>query len=292
MSYGILGALTGFKPLVISAWGSDVLITPSKSKLRKWALTYAIARAELVTSLAVHISEALHNLGIPQSKIVTMPFGVDTRVFFQPTTASPRGIDVICTRNFDHVYNLELLLQALSMVIPRRPGVTCALAGDGPLKPHLQRLISRLRIKRNVQWLGWLPTMDLANYLRQSKVFINPSSSDGTSTALTEAMACGCFPIATDIAANRPWVKEGVAGYLVPSDRPDILADRILHALDSVELRNQAASLNEETVKSRANWYTNMAQIESHYYRLAKEPSSPAGAMVSSLTAISESEQK
>ena len=79
ISYGVLGALTGFRPLVIGAWGSDILVTPGTSKLRWAVLGRALRRADLITSLADHITSVLIERGVPEEKIETVPFGGDGR---------------------------------------------------------------------------------------------------------------------------------------------------------------------------------------------------------------------
>jgi len=81
ISYGVLGALTGFRPHVIGAWGSDILITPGASKLRWAVLVRALRRADLITSLSGQITRVLIERGVPGEKIETIPFGVDTQLF-------------------------------------------------------------------------------------------------------------------------------------------------------------------------------------------------------------------
>lgn len=269
ISYGVLGALTGFRPLAIGAWGSDILVIPGRSKIRWAVLLYALRRAELITSLADHITRALVERGVPEQKIKTIPFGVDTQLFCPPRNAKlTQQYDVICTRNFDTVYGVETLLRALPAVIGRRPKLACLLAGDGPQKDSLKRLASELGIQDNVKWLGWLDPQQLAEYLRQTTVYVSPSLSDGTSTALTEALASGCFPVVSDIEANRPWIEDGTTGFLFAVSDPGVLGDRILQALESVPLREQAVAVNREKVEKHANLRSIMDSIEEQYQLL------------------------
>jgi L-malate glycosyltransferase len=271
ISYGVLGALCGFRPLAIAAMGSDILVTPGESLLRWAVLTCALKRADLITSAAAHISEVLIDRGIPKEKIDTFPNGVDTQVFRPgPGLCREREVDIICTRNFDEIYNIELLLRALPKIVRRYPRLKCALAGDGPRRESLKAEAQQLGIGGNLSWLGWLSSNDLARWLERSKVYVSPALSDGTSTALTEAMACGCFPIALDILANRPWIEDGKTGFLVPAATPECLADTILKALDENVDFEAAAEANLETVRERADWYSIMQRLEEHYIRLAE----------------------
>lgn len=270
ISYGVLGALSGFKPLAIGVWGSDVLISPGKSRVRWTILEHALRRADLITSLAEHLTRVLIARGISEEKIETLPFGVDTQLFHRdPKLRNCKEIDIICTRNFSRVYNIELLLRALAILVAEKPDLKCVLAGDGPRRESLKALARQLAINRNITWLGWISSNDLAMWLQRSKVYVSPSLSDGTSTALTEAMACGCFPIVLDIPANRPWITDGKTGFLVAEASPEHLADSILKALNrNVDLQ-RAAEANSEIVFERADWHSVMRRIEAHHFRLA-----------------------
>jgi len=271
ISYGVLGSLTGFKPLAIGAWGSDILVSPGTSKLRWAVLMRALRRADLITSLADHITSELIERGVPKEKVETLPFGVDMDLFHARGNSLIDGeVDVICTRNFDDGYNVGALLRALPRIIARHPNLTCVLAGDGPHKGALKSLSETLDIESHLIWLGWISATELAMWLRRAKVYVSPSLSDGTSTALTEAMACGCFPVVSDIPANRPWVQNGKTGLLFPPSDPNALGNCVLDALESETLRENALLMNRQKVNNTANWHTIMERIEARYQRLIR----------------------
>ena len=66
--YGLFGTLTGFRPFIITAWGSDVLIA-GKSLLTKPLVKLTLRRADLVTCDAEHMRQAIIRLGVPEPKI-------------------------------------------------------------------------------------------------------------------------------------------------------------------------------------------------------------------------------
>lgn len=274
ISYGVLGALTGFRPHVIGAWGSDILIAPGASKLRWAVLVRALRRADLITSLSGQITRMLIERGVPGEKIETMPFGVDTQLFrARGCSDGDPDVDVICTRRLDNLYNVAVLLRALPKIIAHHPNLVCVLAGDGPQKETLKTLAHTLGIEKQLRWLGWLSPAELAIWLRRAKVYVSPSLSDGTSTALTEAMACGCFPVVSDIVANHPWVENGRTGLLFPPSDPEALGKCLLEALESETLRKEALAINREKVNKDANLETIMGSIEERYGQLVRAAS-------------------
>ncbi|HEU5299395.1 MAG TPA: glycosyltransferase [bacterium] len=267
-SYGLVAVLAGIRPLVVTAWGSDVLLAPRRSPVHRMLVSSVLRRADLVTSMAHHMTETMTGMGIDGSKVITVPFGVDTAVFHPGLRAPTADLEVICTRNFEPVYNVRLLLDALPHVAAQLPRVRCALLGDGSLRGDLAALARANRVEERVAWVGRVDQPGVARWLARARVFVTPALSDGNNISLNEAMACGCFPVASDIPANREWLADGENGFLVPVDRPDLLADRIIRALRDGELQRRAAARNWEIVRERADWRKNMADVEQWYWRL------------------------
>jgi glycosyltransferase involved in cell wall biosynthesis len=81
-------------------------------------------------------------------------------------------------------------------------------------------------------------------------------------------MACGAFPIATDIAANRQWIESGVTGLLFPPGDACALARALATSLDSPELRQHAKRMNLEVVRQQANWDNSVARMRELYQRV------------------------
>ena len=278
ISYGLLAWLSRVRPLVLTVWGSDLLVSPGRSPLVWFALKRAFQGADLITCLADHLAQLVRKLGINPSRVRTMPFGVRTDLFSLPPPGSPRDIDLICTRNFETVYNVDLLIRALAIISAKFRRIRVVFAGTGQLKSTLEQLGRNLGVSELIEWVGWRSSAEIADLLKRSKVFVSPAVSDGTSTALTEAMSCGTFPVVTDIPANRPWIQHGVNGFLTPTDAPQELADRVITALSEESLRDVAAAQNAATVRDRADWFAMMLHMEEEYLRLATTtPAAPLG---------------
>ncbi len=87
--YGLIGALSGHRPLVVSALGSDLLVDYPSSPLHRAQIRHAIRHADLVTTDADVLSEIVHDIGAPRERILKAYFGVDEKIFHLPAT--PRG---------------------------------------------------------------------------------------------------------------------------------------------------------------------------------------------------------
>src|SRR6266542_4866805 len=119
-SYGAMTALAAPRsiPVVLTCWGSDVLIDPSRSRLLRSAAKIALRRATLVSSMAFHMTDRLLALGVPPKRILTLPFGADLETF---TCHGARDIRyrLITTRALEPQYNGDLLLRALAALRDR-----------------------------------------------------------------------------------------------------------------------------------------------------------------------------
>ena len=93
------------------------------------------------------------------------------------------------------------------------PEAVFAFAGDGPLRPELEREAARLGVGDRVRFLGHRE--DVPDLLAASDVFALPSLYEGSSLALLEAMAAGRAVISSSIGGTAELIEDGT-GLLVP----------------------------------------------------------------------------
>jgi glycosyltransferase involved in cell wall biosynthesis len=268
-SYGFLAAAARLRPLVVTAWGTDVLISSRQSRLLRMLASFAVRRADAVTTVAEHMNPAVASLGVALGTVSAVPFGVDTSRFLPPTVERPESppLRLICTRNFGPIYDVGTLIDALGAVRKRGLGLRVDLVGDGPLRAELQARVNAAGMEENVTFHGHVDHARLANLLADAHLFVTPALSDGNNVSLNEAMACGSFPIASDIAANAQWIDHHVNGLLYPPGDSGRLADAIALAASEPGLRQRAAVTNRRIVESRADWRFCVERMEETYQR-------------------------
>ena len=129
------------------------------------------------------------------------------------------------------------------------------------LEKRLKKLTKDLRISDHVDFVGAVPHQKVAEYLQASQIYLSMSLSDGASTSLLEAMACGTFPIVSDIPANREWIVDGDNGFLVSPLDPKKLAQQIMEVFNNSSLMKTAAKKNVEIIQKRGILQKN---LETH----------------------------
>lgn len=103
--------------------------------------------------------------------------------------------------------------------------IEVSIAGDGPLREGLDRLIKSLGLEDRFKLMGWVS--DIPAYLRGLHLYVQPSLYEGMCIASHEAMAAGLPVIATPVGEMRRSVQPGVTGVLLKGDIVSELADAI-----------------------------------------------------------------
>lgn len=189
-----------------------------------------------------------------------------TDVFFPPEKLVDEPI-IINPRGFRAYVRNDIFFKAIPLVlreIPNARFLCASMAGES----QATNWAKELGIAHAVRLLAPMPHAQMAEVYRQAAVLVSPSTHDGTPNTLLEGMASGCTPVAGDLESIREWITDGENGLLTDPTDPRRLADTILKALKSQDLRNHAAKHNEELIKERAEYHACMNLAESFYERL------------------------
>lgn len=277
IKYGFIAALTNFHPLVVTAWGSDILIQPKQNPVWHFVAKYTLKKADLIVCRSPFVKEEILKLGVEASKIRIILLGVNTEMF-HPMPKDEKlkqelGIEqsepvVISTRSLSSVYNVETLLKAVPLVLAEIPEAKFVIIGKGEQEGYLRNSAQSLDILESVKFIGWVPHTEISRYLSSSDIYVSTSLSDGTSNSLLEAMACELAPVVTNIPANQQWVEDGVNGFLVPVKNSRELAKKIIYLIKNEKERVSFSEINRKIVQEKAEQKREMEKLEKAYQDL------------------------
>jgi glycosyltransferase involved in cell wall biosynthesis len=268
-SYGLTGALLKFHPLVVSTWGSDVLISPAKSWLRRKRARYVLKKADLVTADAQVSAEAIYRLGVEKSRVVVSPMGIEKALLGRSQKQEKPHFLVLSNRKLEPLYDVATLIKAIPLVIKQaKREIRFVILGEGSQKSRLLNLAIKLKVETHLEFRGVVSREQLIKTYQDSNIFVSTSLSDSTSVSLLEAMNFGLIPLVTDIPGNREWVHEGKNGFLFPTSEPEVLAQKIIHLIDHSDCWSDFHRENQGIIKSRAVWEDNMESIENRFKQL------------------------
>jgi glycosyltransferase involved in cell wall biosynthesis len=224
----LAGRMLGVPVVAVAKRNVDAFETPRQAALQRWIHR----RATHVTAVSEAVAETVTAMGVPRTRITVIPNGVDT-ARFEGLAAEPGvlgggpvvgSVGCLAPRK-----DYGTLLEAFAAVLPRHPGLSLALVGDGPERPALERRAAALGIAASVRFLGERP--DVERLLPAMDVFALSSREEGIPNALLEAMAAGRPAIATAVGGNREVLEDGATGWLVPAGSPEALARALEEAL-------------------------------------------------------------
>jgi glycosyltransferase involved in cell wall biosynthesis len=270
-SYGMLAWASGVRPLVVTAHGSDVLVSPRNPAMRA-VLRSTLRAADLVTVPSEQMREAVMQLAGSATPVIEMQYGVEVPRLSALAQRSRRDADagagtlrIVSARLLHPIYRIDLLLRGLAVLRARGVQWHCDLYGDGPERDELESLAARLGIRSYTEFHGLRPIEEVEQAMAEADVYASLAASDGASIALLEAMVLGSVPVVSDIPANRSWISDGVTGALT-ADTPEAVADAVerARALD----RDAVSTANRATVAARADRATNLSLIEDRLREL------------------------
>jgi colanic acid/amylovoran biosynthesis glycosyltransferase len=141
-----------------------------------------------------------------------------------------------------------ILLEAVARLTERGLDVELQLAGDGALRPELERSAARLDIADRVSFLGAVGQEELRGLYEAASIFCLPSFAEGVPVVLMEAMAMGLPVVTTRIAGIPELVEHERSGILVAPGRADELTDSLAGLLEEPGLRDNLGANGRRAV--------------------------------------------
>jgi glycosyltransferase involved in cell wall biosynthesis len=246
---GVAAAIVGAwlrKPVVITAYGSDLNVLPNHPLVRA-QIRWAAARASAITTVCGALKNVLIDLGTPADKVHVVLHGVDLDLF---RPADDRvalrqrlglsGPVCLSVGNLVELKGHDLTIKALGLM----PEGVLLIAGDGPEAGSLRALVAREGLNDRVRFLGRLSQQELVEYYCAADAFVLSSSREGIANVIMESMACGTPVVATAVGGAPEVITVPEAGVLVGQRTPEAIADaigRLLAALPAREATRRFA---------------------------------------------------
>jgi colanic acid/amylovoran biosynthesis glycosyltransferase len=250
--------------LVVTLHGGDV------GKDKNWRHTMlsrhwpgVIARAHRFVCVSHAVAETAARRGVPDHLLTVLPIGVEIPAV--PPAVSRDG-SLLFAGRFVEKKGIAVLADA--MRLHRAQGGTTKLvcAGDGPLRPVLERLAQEVS---GVELTGWLSRDALNARMATALALIVPSvvatggDAEGLPSVVPEAMALGCVVVGSDEGGIAEAVTNGSTGLLVPAGDANALAAAIYRVSSEPGLAGNLARTAFAEVGERLNAVSQSAALEA-----------------------------
>ena len=266
-SYGFIGTLINYNPLVVSTWGSDILVTPKKNKVYNALTRFVIRKAALITSDSNFMSKEIISLGGKGEKVITSPMGINNDEF-NNNDENREEHTFLSMRTLCDNSNIDCILKSFKLVLTTYKDAKLVITNSGEKKDEILDLIKELNLEGNVEYLGFINRETVKNLLKTSSIYLSIPTSDSTSVTLLEAMASGIFSIVSDLPANKEWIVDNKNGYVLKSIDEKSLAELMIKSLENTDIKREAKDINEKIIKERAIWDDNMTLVRENYINI------------------------
>ena len=248
-------------------------------KLTRGLETYALKRADAVTTICEGLRGDIVARGIPASKVTVIPNAVDIDKFAvggQADLELKRKLGFEGNRligfigSFYAYEGLDVLLRAVPALSARHPDLRVLLVGGGPQDTNLRQLAKDLGIADKVVFTGRVPHDQVQKYYDLLDVLVYPRLSMRLTDLVTplkplEAMAQGRILAASSVGGHRELIVDGKTGVLFAPDDPASLADKVGDLLDAQMLWPALRSAGRAYVETERNWPVSVSRYKNIY---------------------------
>jgi L-malate glycosyltransferase len=137
---------------------------------------------------------------------------------------------LLCTRNFESVYNVSCVLRGFATIQAQYPAATLTLVGAGSQDAALRSEAAALRLE-NITFAGRVAPSEIHRYYANADIYVQAPSIDNMPLSVLEAFASGVPVVSTDVGGVPSILRHGVDGLLVPDNDAHALANEVVKLL-------------------------------------------------------------
>jgi len=204
------------------------------------------AGVDKILAVSDAIKRVLIEDGIPESRVETVRSGFVPHEFIsrgqsenirEKLGISPETTVIATVAALAPHKALHVLLKAASIVCQKRKDVVFLIAGEGELRPVMEKNIDSLLLGKSVILLGFID--DIGSVYESADIFCLSSREEGLCTSILDAMYFGLPIVSTNAGGIPELVNNSVNGLIVPVDNHQLLAERLLELVDDPALRKE-----------------------------------------------------
>lgn len=270
---GFAARLTRRRPAFIYSEHNQIYsATPSgRRKFRAY-----VRLADRIVAVSGDLRRTLRDQAGIQSPIRVIHNGIDGSRFSadaaqrirQELGLSPDDLVVGSAVVISKQKGLAYLVEAARTVLDQEPRAKFVVAGDGPLRPELEKLAATIGLGDRFRFLGY--RNDVPDLIASLDVYVLPSLWEGLPLALLEALAMGKPIVASRVGGNPEIVEHGVHGLLVPPGDAKALSEAIVQLLRDPAFRASAATVNRARFEKGFSVHAMVSAHEELYSSLRR----------------------
>ena len=227
-------------PVVLTTWGSDVLILPDKGWVFKKMVQYVLNHCDKFTTDAQFVADRMQQLAKKPLNTIIANFGIN----IVDIEIEKENI-IYSNRLHKPLYRIDKIILAFHQFVQQHPDWKLVVGATGTETDSLKELTHRLNLDEEVTFIGWVVPAIISKMYAKSKIWVSIPESDATSISLLEAMSLGCVPVVIDLPANHEWIQHQKNGIIVQDIETNFLEEALTLNIE------EAASINEQIIREK-----------------------------------------
>lgn len=213
--------------------------------------------------------------GAPSGKLHVVPCAVDPSWFqsvdsahlpdLRSALAAPKEILLSYVGRLDPEKGVDTLIEAVSLLADRHPGLRLVVAGKGNEQPALESLARSAGIEKRVRFLGYVAGPALEALYKVTNILVCPSKYEPFGIVPLEGMINRVPVIVSDTGGMAEIVEHGRSGLKVPPGNSRALAQSIEALIRTPEEAQRLASAGYERAKSVYSWDRVAERVDAPY---------------------------
>ena len=263
---GVFARMAGIHPIVVTAWGSDVIPADgmAQSRTMRGLNRWALAAADGVTVASRYLADWVHTFA-PDAPVTVVPFGVDTAAFHPDDSGTDReGFSIGLVKSLEPRYGIEHAIRAMRPIAARVPGAVLTVAGDGSLRGELEDLVATLGLADSVRFVGKIDHDDVPDLMRTFDVLLNTTVvPESFGVVILEGSATGIPVVSSDVGGVREVCVDRETALLIPPGDRDALAAAVIELAGDPAMRGRLGAAGRSFVVDRFAWSDSVTRMLS-----------------------------
>jgi len=226
------------KRLILTAWGSDVLLTPQNNPLKRIFICYQLRSAFIITCDSNDVHNQIIKLS-PNTFPQMVEFGIDDQYLLEAQHPLRLGYGsyFLSLRNHEDIYNIEPLLYGFSLFLKETDSsLNLVLLGNGKLTNKLKALSCELGLSNRVFFPGFVERNMHMAILDNCYAAISVSSSDsGMPCSLMESMARRKFILTNNQIYINHLIQSDIDSISINCIDPSTISDSLVKSINTKE---------------------------------------------------------
>ena len=231
---------------------------------------HALARFKRIIAVSNYTRDLALNAGVDGKKISVIYNSCDETFFYSgKNKAAVRKKNnlpadtkiIIFVGDLIRRKGVSSLVESLATLREQFQAFIAIIVGNGEERQNLESMVDKYDLRRNVMFSGNVSRDKLADFYSAADVFVLPSSAEGHSVALLEAMASGLPLVASNIEGSRISIESGVNGFLFETGNSQELAEKLKIILTDDNLQRIMSSNSSKIYRER---FSTQTLIQNH----------------------------